>query len=111
MAATFVNQRTGEAWRVASRGHAELPPEEAKARALGEEDETLLTWRRVNISFGPGDLPGPPVRIVECVRCGETVLDHRDIEKPGGNGETLCRACALGAYYEPAEPRDGRLKS
>jgi formylmethanofuran dehydrogenase subunit E len=101
MAATFVNQKTGEAWRVASRGHVELPPEQAKARALQEKDEILLTWQKVAVTFGPGDLPGPPARIVRCARCGETVLDHRDVSVPEEGEESLCRACAHGSYYRP----------
>lgn len=100
MAATFVNQRTGEAWRVASRGHVDLLPEQAKARALEENDETLLTWRRVTVNFGPGDLPGPPERIVRCARCGENVLDYRDVTDGTDDG-TLCRSCAQGSYYLP----------
>lgn len=103
MAATFVNQRTGKAWRVASRGHAELPPAEAKARALKEDDEILLTWRQVTVSFNPGDLPGPPARIVQCARCGETVLDYRDVTLPGNTAEPLCRACGHGAYYRTCD--------
>ncbi len=103
MAATFVNQRTGAAWRVASRGHAELPPAEAKARALKEEDETLLTWQQVTVSFNPGDLPGPPARIVQCARCGETVLDYRDVTLPENSAEPLCRPCGHGAYYRPKD--------
>ncbi|MEZ4598728.1 MAG: FmdE family protein [Syntrophotaleaceae bacterium] len=99
MAATFVNQRTGEAWRVASRGDAELPPEQAMTRALEADDETLLTWQKVTVTFGPGDLPGPPVRIAKCFRCGETVLDHRDVIVPEEG--SICRACAHGPYYRP----------
>jgi formylmethanofuran dehydrogenase subunit E len=99
MAATFVNQKTGEAWRVASRGNEELPPVQAMARALEADDETLLTWQRVRVSFGPGDLPGPPARIVQCFRCGETVLDHRDVIMPDEG--SICRSCAHGPYYRP----------
>lgn len=102
MAATFVNQRTGAAWRVASRGNdGGVPPERAMAMALNRPDEELMTWQKVRVAFGPGDLPGPPERIVRCIRCGETVLDYRDVpvgqEEPG----LLCRACAFGTYYQP----------
>ncbi len=102
MAATFVNQSTGRAWRIHSRGEADkLPKDESMAWALAAEDAELLSWQPVTVAFGPGDLPGPPERIVHCARCGETVLDYRDV--PAGQGEVyaLCRACAFGTYYQP----------
>ncbi|MGE4542478.1 MAG: FmdE family protein [Pedobacter sp.] len=103
MAATFVNQRTGEAWRVTSRGNSDsdLPPARAMAEALEKSDEELLRWQRVQVGFGPGDLPGPPERIVQCTRCGETVLDYRDVPTGQGEVDALCRACAFGTYYQP----------
>jgi formylmethanofuran dehydrogenase subunit E len=101
MAATFVNQRTGEAWRVASFGNTGegLPSEQAMALALSLKDEELMSWQQVRVAFGPGDLPGLPERIVQCARCGETVLDHRDLVQPE-SGEILCQACAHGTYYQ-----------
>jgi formylmethanofuran dehydrogenase subunit E len=101
MAATFVNLKTNVAWRVHSRGGDNLlPKEESLAWALAADDESLLSWRPVKVAFGPGDLPGPPSRLVTCARCGETVLDHRDV--PGGpDGKNpLCKACAFGTYYQ-----------
>lgn len=105
MAATFVNQKTGEAWRVAGRDGVDdgLPPEQARAVALAKPDAAVMSWERVCVAFGPGDLPGPPERIVRCVRCGENVLDYRDV--PTGQDESLplCRACAFGTYYRTWE--------
>jgi formylmethanofuran dehydrogenase subunit E len=37
---------------------------------------------------------------VVCEECGEDVINQRYIRV---EGQTLCRACALGAYYRPAE--------
>lgn len=103
MAATFVNTKTGQAWRVASRGDSDdgLPPDQARAAALAKTDAELLRWQQVRVAFGPGDLPGPPERIVQCSRCGETVLDYRDVPTGQGQADPLCRACAFGTYYQP----------
>jgi formylmethanofuran dehydrogenase subunit E len=108
MAATFVNQKTEKAWRVASRGTSDdgLPPDRAMAAALAKADEELMTWQRVRVAFGPGDLPGPPERIVRCSRCGETVLDYRDVPTGQGQADPLCRACAFGTYYQTLSEMD-----
>ncbi len=106
MAATFVNLKTNLAWRVHCRGgDNQMPKEESMAWALAASDEELLSWRPVSVDFGPGDLPGPPSRIVTCQRCGETVLDHRDISGGPDGTETLCKACALGSYFQPSQDR------
>ncbi len=102
MAATFVNQSTGNAWRIHSRGEADkLPKDESMVWALAAKDAELLHWQQVQVEFGPGDLPGPPERIVQCARCGETVLDHRDVPVKEGKDDSLCRACAFSTYYQP----------
>ncbi|ABA87417.1 thioredoxin-like domain and zinc finger protein [Syntrophotalea carbinolica DSM 2380] len=102
MAATFVNLKTDVAWRLHSRGEGDqLPKDESMAWALAASDEELLSWRSVTVDFNPGDLPGPPVRIAQCNRCGETVLDYRDVPQGQGEDLVLCRACAFGTYYQP----------
>ena len=35
---------------------------------------------------------------VVCEQCGEDVINEREVQV---DGEILCRACALGAYYLP----------
>ena len=98
-AATFLDLETGRAWRVAARGFADPPggKDEACRAALELRDEEVLAWRPVRVRPGPMELPGRPLRAVSCARCGETVLDGRDVDGPGG---PLCRSCADGAYYE-----------
>lgn len=103
MAVTFVNLKTAVAWRLYSRGEGDqLPKDESMVWALTTSDEELLSWRPVTVDFGLGDLPGPPVRIVQCVHCGETVLDHRDVPGEQDRENPQCKACALGAYYRPS---------
>jgi formylmethanofuran dehydrogenase subunit E len=102
-AATFLNTDTGRAWRVTVRDFADPPggKDEACRAALDLPDEELLAWRPVRVWPAPMELPGKPLRVVPCERCGETVLDGRDVESPEG---PLCRSCAGGAYYEEDAP-------
>jgi formylmethanofuran dehydrogenase subunit E len=103
-AATFLDLQSGRAWRVAVREFADPPGDKHAAcrAALDLPDEAMLAWRPVRVSPGPMELPGPPLRAVPCARCGETVLDGRDVESAAG---PRCRSCAAGAYYEDDPPR------
>jgi formylmethanofuran dehydrogenase subunit E len=101
LAATFVHLETGQAVRLAAlpredQGPMTESPEAAARRMLGRPDEALFTWRRGRVPMESGDLPGFPVRSVICSRCGETVLDMRDVTRLG---ETLCQPCAAGVSY------------
>jgi formylmethanofuran dehydrogenase subunit E len=60
-------------------------------------DDALFAQAPVTVMISLEDLPGPPVRSVECARCGEEVKDGRDVIE---DGESLCRACAGLGYYE-----------
>ena len=91
MAATFIDMESGKAVRVAS------------SRKKGEDvdhatavDEDLFNITLVNVPLKPEDLPGKPLRDRLCARCGETVLDGREIEAAG---ETLCRPCFENTNY------------
>jgi len=98
LAATFVDLGSGKAIRLAP-----LPD----VPHAGRDDDPLVMWNDwtdeqlfsitpVKVDIPPEDLPGRPVRTVVCAACGEQVQDARDVEK---DGQTLCRACADGAYY------------
>lgn len=108
MAATFVDLETGNAVRVAALESAkqrarELFPEiEDKNRQQMTAyrqlpDEELFESRRVRVHVGPEDLPGFKGPRVVCSRCGEGVSFRREVLV---GGETLCRSCAGGGYYE-----------
>jgi formylmethanofuran dehydrogenase subunit E len=107
MAATFVNLKTGKAVRVAAREEArELAPRYAPEETDKYEqqrkayrvmpDEELLSFEEVKVSIPPEDMPGSPISRVTCARCGDAVVDRREVER---DGETLCRPCADGAYF------------
>jgi formylmethanofuran dehydrogenase subunit E len=109
VAATFLNAETGEAVRVvaleesrrlADERHPEIESKkERQFRTYREaSDEELFKVERVRVQYGEFDAPGRPRSRVTCARCGEGVNDGR--EAAGPSGETLCRPCASGGYYE-----------
>ncbi|MFU8818952.1 MAG: FmdE family protein [Desulfurivibrio sp.] len=109
MAATFVNLKTGRAVRVTAREEsrelaAKYCPEIsdrskqqlAAYRVMPEEE--LFAIQPVRVQVPKEDLPGKPLRRVQCQSCGDWVQDCREVT--GKNGETLCRPCAHGRYYQ-----------
>lgn len=107
LAATFLNQDTGVAYRVAAR-----PESRAAARSLGLPagdayaiqaaayrvlpDSALFRFERVSVDVDPFDLPGRPLSRVRCAGCGEEVNDGREIFREGGS---VCRACSGAPTY------------
>jgi formylmethanofuran dehydrogenase subunit E len=107
MAATFVNLETGKAVRVTAR-------EEARAAAdlycLGIEnkysrqleaykvmpEEELFRFEQVAVEIPPENLPGRPLRRVQCQSCRDWVQDCREVIR---DGRILCRNCASDRYY------------
>ncbi|MGR0480752.1 MAG: FmdE family protein [Candidatus Electronema sp. V4] len=111
MAATFVNLATGKAARVTAREEArELSakycPELADKyqrqleayRVMPEEE--LFAAEEVTMDIPDCDMPGRPLRRVQCVDCGDYVQDCRETER---DGKTLCRACAGQRYWKPVQ--------
>jgi len=99
LAATFVDLATDRALRLAPRPevpHAgnDLDPLEFWKNWT---DEQLFSVTPVDMVVPEEDRPGPPVRTAVCARCGEKVQDGREVTV---GEETLCRACAHGAYYQ-----------
>lgn len=111
MAATFLNLRTGKAYRVMAREESRqkakdlLPHHENEYAAQLEaykilSDEELFEVMEVAVSITPEDMPGRPLRRVRCETCGEQVQDMREVVR---KGKVLCRPCAGGGYYgQPA---------
>lgn len=101
MAATFVHLETGAAVRISAIARKDAgtqadSPEVAARRLQHLPDEELFCIRRGRVPLGAGELPGFPVRSVLCARCGENVLDMRDVCL---DGAILCRPCAEGQGY------------
>ncbi len=111
MAATFLNLKTGKAMRVFAR---EDSREKAKERFPEIEnkyagqleaykimsDEELFEVMEVTVNVAPEDMPGRPMRRVQCDSCGEHVQDMRDVYQ---DGKILCVPCAQGGYYAVKE--------
>lgn len=112
MAATFVNLRTRRAVRVVAREDAR---DKAKAvvpeisdkyqaqlaayKVMAEKD--LFDVMNVVVEIRPEDMPGRPLRRVQCASCGEQVQDMRDVHL---DGITLCKPCVGGGYYSAPSP-------
>ena len=108
MAATFVNLETGRAVRIVAREESRelskkyCPEIENKyQRQLAAykvmPQEELFAIQQVKADIPACDMPGRPMRRVQCEKCGDWVQDCRDVER---DGKTLCRACAGERYYQ-----------
>lgn len=107
MAATFVNLETGKAVRMTALEEAREASKlycneimDKYARQLEAykimPDEELFRIQHVNVNIPEKDLPGRPLKRVQCSQCHDWVQDCREIEK----GDTiLCPNCANGPYF------------
>jgi formylmethanofuran dehydrogenase subunit E len=110
MAAAFLNLKTGKAIRVVAREDSRqrakerFPEIENKYDGQLEaykimSDEELFDVMEVVIKVSPQDMPGRPMRRVQCDSCGEHVQDMREVYQ---DGKILCVPCAGGGYYTSA---------
>ena len=108
MAASFVNLDTGKSVRITAleeaREHASKycsDIENKYARQLEAykvmPDDELFRVEKVELTIPAEDMPGRPMRRVQCDVCSEWVQDSRDRSV---EGKTLCRGCANGRYYK-----------
>ncbi len=108
MAATFVNLKTGKAVRITALEESretskKYCPEigdkykqQLEAYRIMPEAE-LFKVQQVSITVPEEDMPGRPMRRVQCERCGDWVQDCREVVQ---DGKSLCKPCAHGRYYE-----------
>jgi formylmethanofuran dehydrogenase subunit E len=98
MAATFMNVSTGRSWRVNVALDRTINGEDETAvrQALHITDNEMLSWREVKVNLRPEEMPGKPKRVVQCVACGEKILDGKDTVTDRG---PVCTACSGTAYY------------
>jgi formylmethanofuran dehydrogenase subunit E len=108
MAATFLNTKTGKAVRTVAREDSRVKAKEyfpeGENKYAGQikaykimPDEELFDVMEVTINVAPQDMPGRPMRRVQCDSCGEHVQDMREVRQ---DGKVLCVPCASGGYYE-----------
>lgn len=103
MAASFVDMNTKQGIRIVAAAQ-EQPGDDVDPVAFFSAipDEELFRVEPIIVNLTEQDLPGKPTRKVICSRCGEAVMDGRDLQVAG---ETLCKACAGEAYYQRRESR------
>lgn len=110
VAATIIDTLTERAVRVTpSRASRMLAPAFAtgitdrwETQLVGYQhmpDDLLLTWQDVQLTQPLAAILSSPGARTTCVRCGEEILNEREVLVAG---ETVCRSCAGGAYYRPA---------
>lgn len=106
-AATFVDTKTGLAWRIAphldGRRRAGIYAPEARNRweamLLGYQrmpDAELLVAQRVTLRTPVAAIISRAGYRVTCDRCGEEIINEREVRT---DGMVLCRACAGQSYY------------
>lgn len=111
VAATFVKVRTEEAVRVApqldvrQKAYAYTPDEPRRYFAQLHAyqvmpDEELLDIYPVHLATPVGNIVSRAGVRVNCERCGEEIINEREITR---DGRLLCRGCAGPAYYYSVE--------
>lgn len=107
MAATFVNLKSGKAYRIVSTESArelvhEYAPDIQDVRQQQLDaythmpDDVLFSVMPVQVDVPVHDMPGPSRFKVRCDACGAMVRDKKEVLV---NDRILCRPCAHGTYY------------
>ncbi|MBN2040369.1 MAG: formylmethanofuran dehydrogenase [Spirochaetes bacterium] len=104
MAATFINLKTRKAIRISQKN---LDGDTVTTREMIEQnpqttdflqlsDDELFDICEVEVDLNPEDMPGRPLKIVTCSKCGERVMDLKEITK---DGKYFCKPCAENSNY------------
>lgn len=110
MAATFLNLKTGKAFRVISTEEARdlaavYAPDFAEKgpRQLAAykrmPDSALFRVQKVRVDIDECDLPGPTRRKVACSICGQVIRDRREAIM---DHHPVCRPCSGTCYFSHA---------
>ena len=108
MAATFVNLETRKAVRVTAREESRELSKKYAPQTVDKYQrqldayrvmplDELFSFQDVEVTLKECEMPGRPMRRVECEECGDWVQDCRDIVR---DGKILCRGCAGSRYYK-----------
>jgi len=107
MAATFVNLETTIASRITALEEARDSSKKYCAEILNKyqrqleaykimDEDELFRTQSVKVKIPEENMPGRPLKRVQCTRCLDWVQDKRDLMV---DGKILCRQCADGRYY------------
>lgn len=113
IAATFVDTSTEQAVRIAprldvrQRAYAYAPEEKRHyfAQLLAYQvmpDDELLTMEEVRLVTPLNDLISRPGVRVNCTKCGEEIINQREVYI---DGAPFCHACAGHPYYQIEYPQ------
>lgn len=108
VAATFVDTKTVRAVRIyphaESRSNARLCLPDARSRWHAQLEayqvmpvERMLCWQPVMLTIALKQLISRPGVRVNCVDCGEEIINEREVIV---DGQAICRACAGDGYYQ-----------
>ena len=111
MAATYMNLKTGKAVRIVAREESREKAKEYFPDIVNKyagqleaykvmADAKLFDAMEVAVKVRPEDMPGRPMRRVQCDSCGEQVQDMREVYR---DGKVLCAPCSRGGYYTVKE--------
>jgi len=111
VAATFVDTKTGRAFRVAPRldireRACAYTPEESRhyfAQMKSYQimpDEEMLGIREVELNISIEKIISRPGVRVNCDVCGEEIMNEREVCQ---HGLTLCQPCAHNGYYQTVQ--------
>ncbi|WP_136808309.1 FmdE family protein [Desulfosediminicola flagellatus] len=107
MAATFVNLENDKAVRITALEESRELSKKYCGHILDKRvrqleaykimpDAELFSIQHVEAKIPPEDLPGRPIKRVQCQGCGDWVQDNRDVVK---DGQVLCRRCSGKQYF------------
>lgn len=107
MAATFVNLETGKAVRITALEESRDTARKYCPEVLDKYRQQLEAYKKMNdaelfgvehvvVDIPQKNMPGKPLKRVQCEQCGEWVQDHRHVMF---EGRVLCRGCLEGKYY------------
>jgi formylmethanofuran dehydrogenase subunit E len=94
-AATFYDMNKNKAVRI-SRKNVEFDMDNPVQSINAIPDNDLMSIQEVSVSLESNDMPGRPLGMEHCSRCGELILDNKGVEI---DGNMLCRSCSSGTYY------------
>lgn len=111
MAATFVNLESGKSVRITALEESRELSKQYCPEVVDKYQrqleaykvmplEELFSFQEVEVELDDCDMPGRPIRRVQCEECRDWVQDCREVER---DGKTLCRACAGSRYYRVIE--------
>lgn len=111
MAATFVNLQTKQAVRITAREESRKLSEKYHDQNADKYTRQLHAYKimpeaelfkieNVKVDIPKQDLPGRPLKRIQCSKCGDWVQDCREIKL---GGKVYCAGCKNGKYYQIME--------